>query len=278
MLGRANDGASDGMVGPCAAEEVHQSRNLHQLPRHLPFDPLNRATTDANQSRHLQDAVPSLQLAPDGVLDLGRYLRTAELLPLLADTIQPCHDSIAEHRSSWSPNTDAIWIMVRPLGVEESIPCWSQYRQIPAASSSAKAFRHVEDASAQPINRPDRENVIATPHGILQHHVERRPLFPAFGTTDALVLVGLDDQPAAMPCQPCRDEPLILGGLIIASDSQVDRRANAIGVHSLPSELYRNDTTDPRFVELFVRNWCYASWLAVAAPPIQVGVVPQGVV
>ena len=60
-----------------------------------------------------------------------------------------------------------------------------------------------------------------------------------------------------MPCHPCQDEPLILSGLIVTADPQVDRRANAIGVHSSPSELYRNDTTDPRFVEQFVRDGCH---------------------
>ena len=98
---------------------------------------------------------------------------------------------------------------------------------------------------------------IATPHRILQHRVECGTLIPAFGTTDALVLVGLDDQPATMLRHPCQDEPLILSGLIVTADPQVDRRANAIGVHSSSSELYRNDTTDPRFVELFVRKVVY---------------------
>ena len=55
-----------------------------------------------------------------------------------------------------------------------------------------------------------------------------------------------------MPCHPCQDEPLILGGLIVTADPQVDRRANAIGAHSSSSELHRNDNTDPRFVELSV--------------------------
>ena len=58
-------------------------------------------------------------------------------------------------------------------------------------------------------------------------------LIPTLGTTDALILVGLDDQSATMLRHPCQDQPLILGGLIITADPQVDRRANAIGVHFL---------------------------------------------
>ena len=137
--------------------------------------------------------------------------------------------------------------MARPIGVEESIPCWSQYRRMPAASSSARAFATWRTLLPKPIDRPDHQNVIATPHRILEHRVECRTLIPTLCAADALVLVGLDDQPATMPCHPCQDEPLVLSGLIVTADPQVDRRANAIGVHSSSSELYRNDTTDPRF-------------------------------
>jgi hypothetical protein len=80
-------------------------------------------------------------MRPDGVFDLRRPLGAAELLALLADTIQPGKDSGAEHRSLlFAKHTDAIWIVARPIGVEESIRCWSQYKRIPAASSSAWAF------------------------------------------------------------------------------------------------------------------------------------------
>jgi hypothetical protein len=39
---------------------------------------------DTDHRRHLQYAPPGTQMAPDGVLDLGRH----QLLPLLADAIQ----------------------------------------------------------------------------------------------------------------------------------------------------------------------------------------------
>jgi hypothetical protein len=80
-------------------------------------------------------------------------------------------------------------------------------------------------AATKPIDGPDRQNVIVTPRRILQHRVEGRSLIPAFGTTDALVLVGLDDQPTTLLRHPCQDQPLILGGLIVAADPEIDRRA-----------------------------------------------------
>jgi hypothetical protein len=83
------------------------------------------------------------------------------------------------------------------------------------------------------------QNVIVTPYSILQHCVECGTLFPAFCTTDAVVLVGLDDQPVAMSCHSCQDEPLILSGLIVTADPQVDRRAKAIGAHSSPRNYIR---------------------------------------
>jgi hypothetical protein len=90
----------------------------------------------------------------------------------------------------------------------------------------------MEDAPAQPINGPDHQNVIVTPHRILQHRVECGTLIPPLGTADALVLVRLDYQPATMLRHPCQDEPLVLSGLIVAADPQVDRCPNAIGVMS----------------------------------------------
>ena len=32
-------------------------------------------------------------------------------------------NTLPNYMSSCSPNTDAIWIMTRPIGVEESMPC-----------------------------------------------------------------------------------------------------------------------------------------------------------
>ena len=76
---------------------------------------------------------------------------------------------------------------------------------------------------------------------------------------------------------PCQDEPLILSGLIVTADPQVDRRANAIGVHSSPSELYRNDSTDPGFVELFVRDGrcCVAARHRVDSAVATAGLIPD---
>ena len=73
------------------------------------------------------------------------------------------------------------------------------------------------------------QNVIATPHGILQHCVEGGTLIPTHCAADALVLVGLDNRPTTMLCHPCQDQPLILSGLIVTADPQVNRRPNAIG-------------------------------------------------
>ena len=150
--------------------------------------------------------------------------------------------------------------MARPIGVEAVDPLLVAIQADAGSIEFRQGIRHVEDAAPKPIDRPDHQNVIATPHRILQHRVECGTLIPAFGTADALILVGLDDQPATMLCHPCQDEPLVLSGLIVTADPQVDRRANAIGVHSSSSELYRNDTTDPKFVEQFVWDGCYARW------------------
>ena len=52
----------------------------------------------------------------------------------------------------------------------------------------------MEDASAQP--GPYHQDVIATPHCVPQHRVERGTLFATFRPADPVVLVGLLDRPS----------------------------------------------------------------------------------
>ena len=89
----------------------------------------------------------------------------------------------------------------------------------------------MEDASAQP--GPYHQDVIATPHCVPQHRVERGTLFATFGAADAVVLVGLLHRPTAMLRDTLQDEPLVFSGLIVTAHAQVDRSADGIGVHGL---------------------------------------------
>jgi hypothetical protein len=54
---------------------------------------------------------------------------------------------------------------------------------------------------------------------------------------------------------PLKDQPLIVGGLIVAAYAKVDRRTNAIGVYDRQLfrgwNLWRNDAMDRDSVELF---------------------------
>jgi rare lipoprotein A len=50
---------------------MRRSRRLRQLPSHLPLHPLHCSTADADQRRHLQDTIPSLQTLTDGVLQMA---------------------------------------------------------------------------------------------------------------------------------------------------------------------------------------------------------------
>jgi hypothetical protein len=61
-------------------------------------------------------------------------------------------------------------------------------------------------------------------------------LVPPFGTTDSLILIGLHDRPATVLCHPRKDEALILCGLIVAADPQVNACASASGVHGSASD------------------------------------------
>jgi hypothetical protein len=60
----------------------------------------------------------------DGVLHLRRHLRATELLPFLARTVERGGRTLLRMICrSCSPNTDAIWIMARPIGIVLSIAC-----------------------------------------------------------------------------------------------------------------------------------------------------------
>jgi hypothetical protein len=101
-----------------------RSRCLRQLLGHLSPHPLHGATAASDQRRHFQDAIPGAQMPPDGVLDLRWHLRAAELLPLLAHAVETGKDTLLRMICrSCSPNTDAIWIIARPIGVVLSIAC-----------------------------------------------------------------------------------------------------------------------------------------------------------
>jgi hypothetical protein len=77
----------------------------------------------------------------------------------------------------------------------------------------------VEHAAPKSINGPDHQNVIAA-----SNSVEGWALIAALGSADALVLIGLDDRPATVLGNPRQDEPLILRGLIVTADAEVDSR------------------------------------------------------
>ena len=88
---------------------MDSSRRRCPFRHQLPADALHRAIAGAGQRRNLQDTIPGAQMRPDGVLDLGRYLRMAEPLPLLADTLQgrtPCCAEAIFHCSK----DGAIWV------------------------------------------------------------------------------------------------------------------------------------------------------------------------
>jgi hypothetical protein len=97
-----------------------------QPPDRLPLDTLHGAASDTNQCGHLEYGMPGAQMLADGGLDLGRHFRTTQLLPLRPDAVQPGVDLLRIMCRSCSPETDAIWIMARPIGVVLSMACWSE--------------------------------------------------------------------------------------------------------------------------------------------------------
>jgi hypothetical protein len=64
-------------------------------------------------------------------------------------------------------------------------------------------------------------------------------LIPALCATDPLILVGLDDQPATVFGHLRQHEPLILSGLVVAANAQIDRSAIRMGMGGMCSRSKR---------------------------------------
>jgi hypothetical protein len=100
------------------------------------------------------------------------------------------------------------------------------------------------------------------PHCILAHLIafdRMRDADPDLSSADPLILVCLDDQPATVLGHFLKDKALVVGGLVVPADAQVDRCANAIGCSflspAITMNLRRNDITYSEIVELSVWEW-----------------------
>jgi hypothetical protein len=59
-----------------------------------------------------------------------------------------------------------------------------------------KGVGHVENTAPQSVDGPHHQDIELSSYRLLEHRVECWALIPAFRAADALILVGLDDQPA----------------------------------------------------------------------------------
>ena len=85
-----------------------KSCDFRQPQQRLPLDPLHSAAPDTDQCRHLQYALPHAQVLPAGV----PYLWAA---PSGAATcVNPAMTRSRSIVPSYSPKTDATWIIARP--------------------------------------------------------------------------------------------------------------------------------------------------------------------
>ena len=62
-------------------------------------------------------------------------------------------------RLSCSPNTDAIWIIARPIGVPLSMPLLIAVQPHTGGIEFGEGIGDVEDAPTKPIDRPDQQDV-----------------------------------------------------------------------------------------------------------------------
>jgi hypothetical protein len=107
----------------------------------------------------LQYAVPGAQMVPDGVLDI-------KFLALLTHTFRAGEDSSSEDRSFLLQKNRRHPDHRTARGCRGADPLLVAIQGDAGTSGSPRAF-----AAPKPIIGPYHQNVVSTPHGILQHPV-----------------------------------------------------------------------------------------------------------
>ena len=85
--------------------------------------------------------------------------------------------------------------------------------------------QQIDQRPAKPINRPGHHDVELAPAGILEHRVKARALVAPLGAADAGVAVGRDHGPAPALCDLPEFLDLVVDGLVIGADANVERGA-----------------------------------------------------
>src|SRR5215472_814546 len=136
-----------------------------------------------------------------------------------------------------SANTASIPNNARPAGVVVSTACRSRYRSQPLALSSArKPTRSCSDLPRQ-IDRPGGNDVNAAPGDGLMEPIKAGPLLATLVAADTGILECLDDAPAARLAGRCQCLALVLEGLIVGADPEIE--ADPFPVH-VQCFLYAN--------------------------------------
>ena len=84
--------------------------------------------------------------------------------------------------------------------------------------------RSISDRPSR-IDRPGHHDVELAPAGILEHRVKARALVAPLGAADAGVAVGRDHGPAPALCDLPELLELVVDGLVIGADADVERSA-----------------------------------------------------
>jgi hypothetical protein len=161
----------------------------------------------------------------------GDTFRATELLPVLAHAVQPGKDPtandlpflLAKHRCHLDHRT------TNRRSAVDRLLIWIEGNA--GSIEFGEGICDVKNAAPQSVDGPHHQDIEPSPYRVLEHLVECGALIPTFGSADSLILVGLDDQPATVFGHLLQHEPLILSALVVTAHAQVDRRANAIGLH-----------------------------------------------
>ena len=138
-----------------------QSSGLRHCHNHLSLDPLHGAAPDADQRRHLQYALPGGRWLLMAFSTLGETLGRPSFFPCWRTRSSPARTLARSIDLSCSPNTDAIWIMARPIGVRCRCLAGRSIGRVPP-------WRwQLQDATPQTVDRPDHQDIKPTADSIV---------------------------------------------------------------------------------------------------------------
>jgi len=189
--------------------------------RHGPFCPHDRGRGDAGRFGDRADRLALGEGFAD-LVDTDRCHRRAAKLHALGFGSGLTGDDPAGDDRPLELGEDAQHLEEHPAAGRARVDGLLVEIEVAASGLDVRQEAHqIAQGASKPVNAPRRHDVHLAPRHGLQEAVEARPLVPPLSTADALIGEGLDDGPAGSRGDLVEHEELVLDGLGILRDADI---------------------------------------------------------